>query len=64
MLECHTGVEVGDTEMVTKEVWVTSCNDGVGEKKTSRSVVGVESVALLWVVAKNHIGLHNANESH
>jgi hypothetical protein len=50
--------------MVTKEVWVTCGNDGVGEEESGCSMIGVEAVALPWVVAQHHIGLHNANESH
>ena len=64
MLQSNTGIEIGDGEMVTEKVWVTCGNDGVGEKESGCSMIGVEAVALPWVVAQHHIGLHNANESH
>jgi hypothetical protein len=64
VLQSYTCVEVGDGEMVPKEMRVTSSNNGVGEKESGGSVIGVKSVALPRIMAKNHIGLHNANESH
>ena len=57
VLQSDTGVEVGDGEMVPKEMRVTSSNNGVGEKESGGSVIGVKSVALPRIVAEHDIGL-------